>query len=152
MASDLILFLAKANLALAAAVLLVLVLRKPVRAAFGARCAYALWLVAPLSVLALLVPARTVVQPLDVAPTAAVIRAPAAPVASGASFRRDGGGARFPLPAFRSARSCWGSGASWPWAGWRSRPSASGGSFARWAGSAAATACCGPTAPASAPP
>jgi beta-lactamase regulating signal transducer with metallopeptidase domain len=97
MASDLILFLAKANLALAAAVLLVLVLRKPVRATFGARCAYALWLVAPLSVLALLVPARTVVQPLDVAPTAAVIRAPAAPVASEqASAATEEGPASFP--------------------------------------------------------
>lgn len=66
MTSDLILFLAKANLALAAAVLLVLVLRKPVRAAFGARSAYALWLVAPLSILALLIPARTITLPAPV--------------------------------------------------------------------------------------
>lgn len=66
MTSDLILFLAKANLALAAAVLLVLALRKPVRAAFGARSAYALWLIVPLSILALLIPARTVVLPAPV--------------------------------------------------------------------------------------
>lgn len=66
MTSDLILFLAKANLALAAAVLLALVLRKPVRAAFGARSAYALWLIVPLSILALLIPARTVVLPAPV--------------------------------------------------------------------------------------
>jgi len=66
MTSDLILFLAKANLALAAAVLLALALRKPVRAAFGARSAYALWLVVPLSILALLIPARTVVLPAPV--------------------------------------------------------------------------------------
>src|SRR6478752_6501361 len=82
MANDLILFLAKANLALAAAVLLVLILRKPVRAAFGARTAYGLWLVAPLSILALLIPARTVVQPLEaapVAPAAAIVGAPAKP-------------------------------------------------------------------------
>ncbi len=66
MTSDLILFLAKANLALAAAVLLALALRKPVRAAFGARSAYALWLIVPLSILALLIPARTVVLPAPV--------------------------------------------------------------------------------------
>ena len=66
MTSDLILFLAKANLALAAAVVLVLVLRRPVRAAFGAGAAYALWLAAPLSVLALLIPARTITLPAPV--------------------------------------------------------------------------------------
>jgi beta-lactamase regulating signal transducer with metallopeptidase domain len=65
MTSDLILFLLEANLALAAAVLLILVLRKPVRAMFGARSAYALWLVAPLSILALLVPARTITLPVS---------------------------------------------------------------------------------------
>jgi beta-lactamase regulating signal transducer with metallopeptidase domain len=75
LASDLIPFLLKANLALAAAVLLVLVLRKPVRAAFGARSAYALWLVVPLSILALLVPARTITLPTPAVakPVAAVM-------------------------------------------------------------------------------
>jgi len=76
MASELILFLAKANLAMAAAVLLVLVLRKPVRAVFGARTAYALWLIAPLSILALLVPARTMTLPYQPAPAAVVAHAP----------------------------------------------------------------------------
>ncbi|RRN64086.1 M56 family metallopeptidase [Caulobacter sp. 602-1] len=75
MTSDLILFLAKANLALAAAVLLALALRKPVRAAFGARSAYALWLVIPLSILALLIPARTVVLPAPVVAGTAVATA-----------------------------------------------------------------------------
>jgi beta-lactamase regulating signal transducer with metallopeptidase domain len=77
MTSDLLLFLGKANLALGAAVLLVLALRRPVRAMFGARSAYALWLAAPLSILALLIPARTVTLPY--APTAptAVHLAPA---------------------------------------------------------------------------
>lgn len=75
MTSDLILFLAKANLALAAAVLLALVLRKPVRAAFGARSAYALWLIVPLSILALLIPARTVVLPAPVVAGTAVATA-----------------------------------------------------------------------------
>jgi beta-lactamase regulating signal transducer with metallopeptidase domain len=82
MANDLILFAIKANLALAAAVLLVLALRKPVRAAFGARSAYALWLVAPLSILPLLVPARTIVRPLAPAETTASMHAPAKAVAS----------------------------------------------------------------------
>ncbi|ADG10316.1 hypothetical protein B7G68_09460 [Caulobacter segnis] len=66
MTNDLVLFLAKANLALGASVLLVLALRRPVRAAFGARNAYALWLVVPLSILALLVPARTIVAPASI--------------------------------------------------------------------------------------
>jgi beta-lactamase regulating signal transducer with metallopeptidase domain len=73
MASDLLAFLLKANLAMAAAVLLALALRKPVRAAFGARTAYALWLVAPLSVLALLIPPRTITLPAPVAAKPAVI-------------------------------------------------------------------------------
>ncbi len=79
MASDLLLFLLKANLALAAAVLLVLALRRPVRAIFGARSAYALWLIAPLSILALLVPARTVTLPAPKAakPVAVATQAPA---------------------------------------------------------------------------
>lgn len=73
MVSDILLFLAKANLALAAAVLLVLVLRRPVRKAFGARNAYALWLIAPLSILALLIPARSIVLP----PPSPTVSAPA---------------------------------------------------------------------------
>ena len=60
MASDLLSLLIRANLALGAAVLLVLILRRPVRSLFGARAAYALWLVAPLAMLAVLLPARTV--------------------------------------------------------------------------------------------
>lgn len=78
MANDLILFLAKINLALAASVLLVLILRRPVRAGFGARSAYALWLIVPLSLLALLLPPRTVVAPAPVvteAPAARVVQA-----------------------------------------------------------------------------
>ncbi|KQV57609.1 MULTISPECIES: M56 family metallopeptidase [unclassified Caulobacter] len=83
MTSDLILFLLKANLALAAAVLLILVLRKPVRAMFGARSAYALWLVAPLSILALLVPARTITLPASAtAKPAAVVAETQVPVAT----------------------------------------------------------------------
>ncbi|WP_425998163.1 M56 family metallopeptidase [Caulobacter sp. DWR1-3-2b1] len=60
MASDILALLLRANLAIAAAVLLVLVLRRPVRSMFGARAAYGLWLIAPLAVLAVLLPARVV--------------------------------------------------------------------------------------------
>jgi beta-lactamase regulating signal transducer with metallopeptidase domain len=56
MTSDLMLFLLKTNLAIAAAILLVLVLRKFIRTAFGAPSAYALWLVVPLASMALLLP------------------------------------------------------------------------------------------------
>src|SRR4051812_4057723 len=61
MAGDFLTILARANLALAAAVLLVLILRRPVRGLFGARAAYALWLMAPLATVAALLPARTVI-------------------------------------------------------------------------------------------
>jgi beta-lactamase regulating signal transducer with metallopeptidase domain len=54
-----------ANLAAAAAVLLVLVLRRPARAVLGARTAYALWLVVPVAMLASLLPARTVTTYID---------------------------------------------------------------------------------------
>ena len=70
MASDILLFLGKANIALAAAVLLVLALRRPVRKAFGARSAYALWLIAPLSIVALLIPPRTIMLPAPTGPAA----------------------------------------------------------------------------------
>ena len=96
--SDLILFLAKANLALAAAVLLVLILRKPARAAFGARSAYALWLVAPLSILALLVPARTITAPLEPArPARAIVRTPAEAASSVVTSMRASGASSMPL-------------------------------------------------------
>ena len=79
MASDILLFLVEANLALAAAILLVLVLRRPVRKAFGARNAYALWLIAPLSIVALLIPARTIVLPAaPLAPPAPTVAGPSA--------------------------------------------------------------------------
>ena len=66
MASDLLSLLVRANLALGAAVLLALILRRPVRSLFGARAAYALWLIAPLAVLAVLLPARTIRVPAPV--------------------------------------------------------------------------------------
>ena len=47
-----------ANLAIGAAVFVVLVLRAPVRAMFGARLTYAMWLLVPLAGLATLFPPR----------------------------------------------------------------------------------------------
>jgi beta-lactamase regulating signal transducer with metallopeptidase domain len=79
MASDLVLFLAKANLAAGVSVLLIMALRRPVRAAFGARSAYALWLIVPLSILALLLPARIIVAPASVLTEPAAATATAAP-------------------------------------------------------------------------
>ena len=54
------------TLATSAAMILVMLLRRPVRAHFGASVAYALWLLVPASLLAVLLPAREVV--LDAAP------------------------------------------------------------------------------------
>lgn len=52
--------LIETTLAGSVAALLVLVLRRPMRAAFGAQVAYALWLLLPLALLATLLPAATV--------------------------------------------------------------------------------------------
>lgn len=85
MASDILSLLLRANLAIAAAVLLVLILRRPVRSMFGARAAYGLWLIAPLAVVAVLLPARIVTVPARPAPqtvAAPVTVTPAIPVAA----------------------------------------------------------------------
>ncbi|MBO9547429.1 M56 family metallopeptidase, partial [Caulobacter sp.] len=65
--------LVRANLALAAAILLVLLLRRPVRARFGALAAYALWLVAPLCAAVGLLPAHA--PPQALAPVTVLARA-----------------------------------------------------------------------------
>src|SRR5690606_21689893 len=49
--------LVEATLASSAAIFLVLLLRRPLRKAFGARVAYAAWGLVPVSLLAILVPA-----------------------------------------------------------------------------------------------
>lgn len=77
--------LIEATLAGSAAAALVLALRRPMRAAFGAQVAYALWLLLPLAMLATLLPAATVVMermpsapalvlPADIAVTAAAVQ------------------------------------------------------------------------------
>jgi beta-lactamase regulating signal transducer with metallopeptidase domain len=70
-ANDLLLRLADSNLAAAGAILAVLAIRPAVRAFFGARTAYALWLIVPSAMLASFIPARTVL----------VAASPLAPVA-----------------------------------------------------------------------
>ena len=52
MVAELPSLLMRVNLALGAAILLVLVLRGPVRKMLGARTAYGLWLIAPLAAVA----------------------------------------------------------------------------------------------------
>jgi TonB family protein len=88
MIADILAGLARANLAAGAAVLLVLLLRRPVRAAFGARVAYVLWIAVPLAAAAALAPqpqAPTVLSPIVLSVADA----------AGASFAasRAGGGA-----------------------------------------------------------
>ena len=56
--ADFLFVLAKINLAMAAAILMVALLRRPVRAAFHAPVAYALWLLVPAAALACLLPPR----------------------------------------------------------------------------------------------
>lgn len=58
MAADLLADLIKANLWAAAGILLVLLLRRPVRRLFGASLAYGLWVIVPLAVAAAFLPAR----------------------------------------------------------------------------------------------
>src|SRR5436190_5967427 len=68
MPADLLVGLIQFNLAAGAAVALVAVMRQPVRRAFGARVAYALWLLVPLAGAASLLPARQAVLPIEPAP------------------------------------------------------------------------------------
>src|SRR3546814_8548121 len=69
-------------------VLFVLLLRRPLRAAFGARVAYGLWSLPPLAILAVLLPVPThpvagsVLAMVQVAPIQAFADAPAAQSAS----------------------------------------------------------------------
>lgn len=64
-----------ANFAAACAIAFVIVLRRPVRSMFGARLAYALWLLVPLTALGSLLPPRIVeiVQPAPALPTTAPV-------------------------------------------------------------------------------
>jgi beta-lactamase regulating signal transducer with metallopeptidase domain len=59
MMTELLLLVGKLNLAMGAAIIMVCLLRRPVRAQFGALIAYALWLLVPIAGLASLLPPRT---------------------------------------------------------------------------------------------
>lgn len=56
MSADILAVVFRGALALSAALLLVLLLRQPVRVAFGARIAYAFWLIAPIALIASFLP------------------------------------------------------------------------------------------------
>jgi beta-lactamase regulating signal transducer with metallopeptidase domain len=73
--SEALALLLRVNLAMAAAVALAMLLRRPVRRAFGARIAYRLWALAPLAAIAMLAPARviTVAAPAAVMPGAPIL-------------------------------------------------------------------------------
>ena len=80
MSADLLAFLVRLVLVVSAAIALVLALRLPMRAAFGARIAYALWLLVPIAAIAALMPARQVL--IEAAPLVSSAVAEQAPVAS----------------------------------------------------------------------
>jgi len=85
MAVELLEALVRANVVAGAAILLVLLLRRPARRLFDARAAYGLWLTVPLAALASLLPrpvAGTLLAPLTLA-ASAVADVPAAPPVPG---------------------------------------------------------------------
>ncbi|MES1157279.1 MAG: M56 family metallopeptidase [Alphaproteobacteria bacterium] len=70
MAHDLMDLALRANLVLAAAIVLALLVRAPMRRLFGARVAYALWLAPPLAAAMCFLPARTLVVTVPDTPSA----------------------------------------------------------------------------------
>src|SRR5579859_6387856 len=73
--ADFLLLLGRLNLAVGTAIVAVYLLRRPLRAQFGAPIAYALWLLVPIASAASLLPPREVAAPAHVA----TMHAPAAP-------------------------------------------------------------------------
>lgn len=74
--TDVLLALGKVNLAMAAAIILVSLLRRPLRAQFGAPIAYAIWFLVPIAGMAILLPPRVVAsEPVYVTP----VHVPVAP-------------------------------------------------------------------------
>lgn len=87
MIADLLGLLLETTLALTAAALLVLLLRRPLRRVIGARGAYALWLLLPAAGLAVVLPARTVTLARPVAEPMLPVAIPSvAPLSIEASF------------------------------------------------------------------
>lgn len=75
--TDLLFLLAKVNLAMTGAILVVGLLRRPMRAAFHAQLAYALWLLVPVVVLASLLPPRVVSTAVQASRSAIPLALPA---------------------------------------------------------------------------
>ncbi|HWU54723.1 MAG TPA: M56 family metallopeptidase, partial [Rhizomicrobium sp.] len=73
--SGFLLLLVKGNLAMGAAIVLVSLIRRPLRAWFGAPIAHAIWLLVPIACVASLLPPREVVAPAQIVS----VHAPAAP-------------------------------------------------------------------------
>lgn len=63
MSAEILPILLRATLAASAAILVVLLLRRPLRGAFGAVVAYWFWLLVPIATLAAFLPARTIIAP-----------------------------------------------------------------------------------------
>lgn len=83
MSADLLALVVRATLAASAAIIVVLLVRQPLRAAFGAQIAYAFWLLVPFATLAIFMPARRIfVEEPDAAIPAVV--APVEPVVANA--------------------------------------------------------------------
>jgi len=76
MATDVLTALARANIALGLAVLVVLVLRAPARQLFGARLAYAFWILPVLTASATLLPAPNPSSPIVISATIATALTP----------------------------------------------------------------------------
>ena len=81
--SDALVILLKLNLAAGAAILVVIAMRRAMRAWFGAPVTYGLWLAVPFAMLAVMLPARKVEVLLAAAPAAAPVVAPLAGVEAG---------------------------------------------------------------------
>jgi beta-lactamase regulating signal transducer with metallopeptidase domain len=69
MSADILALLARMTLAASAAIVIILLIRQLLRAAFGAQVAYASWLMAPLATLAAFLPARHIAAETPVAAT-----------------------------------------------------------------------------------
>ncbi|MGH8237828.1 MAG: M56 family metallopeptidase [Steroidobacteraceae bacterium] len=78
MAAEALSFLARTNLVLACAVLLVLALRTTMRVQFGARVGYAFWWIVPAAMIATMLPTRTIEIVVEAAPPSTVAAVPAA--------------------------------------------------------------------------
>jgi beta-lactamase regulating signal transducer with metallopeptidase domain len=85
MSADILTILVRATLVASAAIGVVLLLRRPLRAAFGAQVAYAFWLLAPIATLASFLPPRKIVEAVAAAAPAASEAPIAAPTAEQAA-------------------------------------------------------------------